>query len=179
VTVTDAPKILLPILYAVNTVMAVTLQVRASRGSETPFGAGVALRRSGTAIAVASLFLAAAALTTGVSTIAVLVAGTALLTVGELTQSAGAWGITATLTPDDRRGEYTGTFKLGGQVQQALGPAGLTVLAVSTHGWGWLVIAALMLCAGAYAPRLVERVAVRYASRQVTVPAQPEPAAVR
>jgi MFS family permease len=183
VTMTDAPKVLLPILYTVNTVMAVTLQVRASRGSETAYGSGLALKRSGVAVAVASLFLGAAALTTGVPTIAVLVAGTMLLTVGELMQSAGAWGITATLTPEDRRGEYTGTFKLGGQVQQTLAPAGLTVLAVSTHGWGWLAIAALMLAAGAYAPRLVRRVAVNRAAdsspAQVANGAQPEPVAVR
>jgi len=179
VTMTDAPKILLPVLYTVNTVMAVTLQVRASRGSETPFGAGLALRRAGVAVAFAALLLAAAGLTSGVPTIVVLVAGTVLLTVGELTQSAGAWGITATLTPEDRRGEYTGTFKLGGQVQQALAPVGLTVLAVSTHGWGWLAIAALMLGAGAYAPRIVARVALAYAARQVSSGAQPLPVAVR
>jgi MFS family permease len=178
VTATDAPKVLLPILFTVNTVMAVTLQVPASRGSETAFGAATALRRSGWAVALAALFLGAAALTSGVSTIAVLVAGTALLTVAELTQSAGAWGITATLLPEDRRGEYTGAFKLGGQVQQTLAPAGLTILAVSTGGWGWLVIAALMLVCGACAAPAVRWV-LRTSRLGSTVAPRPELVSVR
>lgn len=155
VTATDAPTVLVPILFVVNTVMAVTLQVRASRGSETPLGSAAALRAAGLTIAVSALLLGAAALVDGVAAIAALVAGTAMLTVGELTQSAGAWGITAAVPPEGRRGEYIGAFRLGGQVQQTFAPAGLTVLAVATGGWGWLVVAALMLVAGASAPRAV------------------------
>jgi MFS family permease len=179
-TQTDAPKVLVPVLYMVNTVLAVTFQVRASRGSETPLGAARSLRISGATVALSALLLGAATFTSGVITIAALVAGTVMLTMGELTQSAGAWGITATLPPEDRRGEYTGAFRLGGQVQQSLAPAGLTMLAVGTGGWGWLVIAALMLVAGHYAPA-----AVRWALRTprlgaaVASDAAPELAPVR
>lgn len=154
-TCTDAPAVMIPVLYTVNTVLAVTFQVRASRGSETAPGAGRALRTGGFTVAVSALLLGAAALTTGPMTIAALVAGTVMLTAGELTQSAGAWGVTATVPPEQRRGEYTGVFKLGGQLQQTFAPAGLTMLAVGTGGWGWLVIAALMLVAGQVAPAAV------------------------
>ncbi|NUT34686.1 MAG: MFS transporter [Hamadaea sp.] len=154
-TCTDAPAVMIPVLYMVNTVLAVTFQVRASRGSETAVGAGRALRTGGLTVAAGALLLGAAAVTGGIVTIAVLVAGTVMLTVGELTQSAGAWGVTATVPPEERRGEYTGVFKLGGQVQQTFAPAGLTLLAVGTGGWGWLVIAALMVVAGQVAPAAV------------------------
>ncbi|NUT05040.1 MAG: MFS transporter [Hamadaea sp.] len=166
---TDAPPVVVPALFMVNTVLAVVFQVRASRGSETPDGAAKALRRSGFSIAIAALLLGAAALTAGPLTIAVLALGTVMLTVGELTQSAGAWGITASVPPENRRGEYTGLFRLGGQAQQSLAPAGLTVLAVNTGGWGWLAVAALMLVAGHYAPA-----AVRWVRRTPRVGAVPE-----
>jgi len=150
-TRTDAPPVVVPVLFMVNTVLAVTFQVRASRGSETLPGAAKALWRSGVTVAISALLLGAAAWTAGPLTVAVLALGTVMLTFGELTQSAGAWGITAVVPPEQRRGEYTGVFKLGGQVQQSLAPAGLTLLAVGTGGWGWLVIAALMRVAGHYA----------------------------
>jgi MFS family permease len=159
VTVTDAPAYLVPILFMVNTVMAVTLQVRTSRGSETLPGAAAALRVAGATIAAAALLLGAAVLVHGYLTVALLVAGAATLTLGELTQSAGAWGVSAVVPPEDRRGEYLGAFKLGGQLQQTFAPAGLTFLAIGTGGWGWLVVAAVMLAAGGYAARAVHRVA--------------------
>jgi MFS family permease len=159
VTMTDAPAYLVPILFMVNTVMAVTLQVRTSRGSETLPGAAGALRTAGATIAVAALLLAATTLVHGYLAVALLVIGAATLTLGELTQSAGAWGVSAVVPPEDRRGEYIGAFKLGGQLQQTFAPAGLTFLAVGTGGWGWLAVAALMLVAGAYAARAVHRVA--------------------
>ncbi|MFE9694998.1 MFS transporter [Micromonospora sp. NPDC005806] len=177
-TQTDAPELLVPVLYMVNTVLAVTLQVRASRGSETPLGAARALRTGGVTVALSALLLGAAAFTSGVITIAVLVAGTVMLTIGELTQSAGAWGITATLPPEDRRGEYTGAFKLGGQLQQSLGPAGLTMLAIGTGGWGWLVIAVLMLVGGYYAPAAVRWV-LRTPRLGATIAADPAPELAR
>jgi hypothetical protein len=139
--------------------MAVVLQVRASRGAETLQGAGAALRTAGATIAVAALLLAAAAVVDGLLAVAVLVVGAAVLTVGELTQSAGAWGVSAVVPPEDRRGEYVGAFKMGGQLQQTFAPAGLTFLAIGTGGWGWLAIAALMLAAGRYAARAVHRLA--------------------
>lgn len=159
VTVIAVPTYVVPVLYVVNTVIAVVLQVRTSRGSDTLTGAARALRAAGILIAGSALLLGMASLVTGATAVLVLLVGTAVLTLGELTQSAGAWGVTAIVPPENRRGEYIGVVKLGGQLQLTFGPAGLTLLAVGTGGWGWLLIAALMLAAGAYASRAVNRVA--------------------
>jgi hypothetical protein len=75
--------------------------------------------------------------------------------------------------PEGRGGEYIGAFRLGGQLQQTFAPAGLTVLAIATGGWGWLAIAAVMLVAGAYAPR-----AVRWVLRTPRLGRPPAPDAV-
>jgi hypothetical protein len=96
-TRTDAPNVLVPILFAVKTMLCVLFQVRASRGAQTAIGAGRAMRRSGVVLAAYCLSFAASAWTRGWTTIVVLAAGTAVLTLGELAQSAGAWGKTESL----------------------------------------------------------------------------------
>ena len=113
----------------------VLLQVRASRGADTVAGAGRALRNGGLLIALFCLVLPVSALTGGVATIGVLVGAAVVLTLAELVQSAGAWGITTTLPPAAHRGAYVGAFRLGGQLQNLAAPAGLTALGVSTGGW--------------------------------------------
>ncbi|MEV1072114.1 hypothetical protein [Micromonospora parva] len=78
----------------------------------------------------------------------VLVAAATLLILAELIESAGAWGLAATLPPADQRGAYVGAFRLGSQVQYLIAPAGLTALGVTTGGWGWLPAAAIFVLVG-------------------------------
>ncbi|MFV2011034.1 MULTISPECIES: MFS transporter [unclassified Micromonospora] len=145
---TDAPLPLVAGLFAVNTVLVVLFQVKASTGAETAAGSAQALRQSGLLIALACVVFAAAALTDDLVTIAALVVGAVALTAGELRHAAGSWGATSALAPEHRRGEYVGTFKLGSQLQNMVSPAGFTTLALATGGWGWLVIAACFVVAG-------------------------------
>jgi MFS family permease len=152
---TDAPRTLIAVLVLLNTILAVLLQVRASRGAETVPGAGRALRAGGLLIALFCLILPISTLTGGAVTIAVLVVAAVVLTLAELVQSAGAWGITSTLPPAEHRGAYVGAFRLGGQLQYLAAPAGLTALGVGTGGWGWLPMAALFAVAAVAAVPLV------------------------
>lgn len=78
----------------------------------------------------------------------VLVAAATLLILAELIESAGTWGLTATLPPAAQRGAYVGAFGLGSQVQFLVAPAGLTALGVSTGGWGWYPAAAIFVLVG-------------------------------
>ena len=78
-----------------------------------------------------------------------------VLTLAELVQSAGAWGITSTLPPAAHRGAYVGAFRLGGQLQYLVAPAGLTALGVTTGGWGWFPLVALFAIAAVAAAPLV------------------------
>ncbi|MEU7927394.1 MFS transporter [Micromonospora sp. NPDC049801] len=144
-THTDAPKTVIAALVLLNTLLIVLLQVRVSRGADTAGGAARASRRGGLLIAVSCLVLPISGITRGLLTVVVLVAAAILLILAELIQSAGAWGFTATLPPTDQRGAYVGALRLGEQVQYLIAPAGLTALAVSTGGWGWLPTAAIFV----------------------------------
>lgn len=131
-----------------NTVLIVLLQVRVSRGADTASGAARASRRGALLIALFCLVLPISGLTRGALTVVVLVAAATVLILAELIESAGAWGLTATLPPADQRGAYVGAFRLGSQVQYLIAPVGLTALGVTTGGWGWLPAAAIFVLVG-------------------------------
>ncbi|MFJ6151791.1 MFS transporter [Micromonospora profundi] len=147
-THTDAPKTVIAALVLLNTVLIVLLQVRVSRGADTAAGAARASRRGGLLIAVFCLVLPISGMTRGGLTIVVLVAAATLLILAELIESAGTWGLTATLPPADQRGAYVGALRLGTQVQYLIAPAGLTALGVTTGGWGWYPTAAIFVLVG-------------------------------
>jgi MFS family permease len=159
---TDAPQWWIGVLTLANTVMAITLQVPAAQGAHTIAGAAKALRYSGwAAFAACPIFL----LTKGASgwlTVVLLFLAVVLITMSELWQSAGAWTLAAELPPPDRRGEYLGAFRMGGSIQGMVAPVALVALAVTTGGWGWLVIAAMFLLAAiAVNPIVARSVAAR------------------
>ncbi|MFG1659570.1 MFS transporter [Micromonospora chersina] len=148
ITHTDAPKILIAGLVLFNTVLIVLLQVRASRGADTAAGAARASRRGALLIALFCLVVPVSGATRGTLTVGVLVAAATLLIVAELVESAGTWGLSATLPPAAQRGAYVGALGLGTQVQFLIAPAGLTALGVTTGGWGWYPAAAIFTLVG-------------------------------
>ncbi|MGC4876913.1 MFS transporter [Micromonospora sp. DT43] len=144
-THTDAPKTVIAALVLLNTILIVLLQVRVSRGTDTAAGAARASRRGGLLVALACLVLPISGMTRGPLTVVVLLAAALLLILAELIESAGTWGLTATLPPAGERGAYVGALGLGVQLQYLVAPAGLTALGVSTGGWGWLPTAAIFV----------------------------------
>ena len=87
----------------------------------------------------------------GAGAAALLVAAVAVMTFGELYQSAGGWGLSFALAPEHSRAEYFAAFSLGTSVQYIAGPA-LVTLGVVDHGTaGWLVLAVAFLAAGVLA----------------------------
>ena len=152
VTRTDAPHALLAWLFAMNTVVAVLLQVPASRGAETVDGAVRAERRAAVVLLAGCVVLMASHWTSSWETVGLLAAGYLGLTAAELWQSAGAWGLMAELSPADRRAEYQGAFRLGSQLQSMVAPAACTALAVTWSPYGWLVIGVVVLVAGLALP---------------------------
>lgn len=147
-THTDAPKTIIAGLVLLNTVLIVLFQVRASRGADDAPGAARASRRGAVLIALFCLVLPISGATRGALTVVALVAAATLLILAELIESAGAWGLTATLPPAAQRGAYVGAFGLGSQLQFLIAPAGLTALGVSTGGWGWYPAAAVFTLVG-------------------------------
>jgi dipeptide/tripeptide permease len=119
-----------------------------SRGADTRAGALRVLRRSGLTLAAACLLLAAASgRATGVA-VALLVAGVAVLTVGELWQSAGGWELSYDLAPDDAQGEYQAAYSMLNGVRDSVGPLVVTAALISGGVGGWLVLAAAFAALG-------------------------------
>jgi MFS family permease len=149
---TDAPHAALAWLYGTNTVLAVLLQVRTARGSETLVGALRAARIAAGAVVLACTLAMATHWSTGWPTVAVLWTAYVAVTAAELFSSAASWGLVSELTDPDRRAEYQGAWKLGTQFQAMVGPALCTWLAVTWSPFGFLVIAAVALLAAAAMP---------------------------
>lgn len=144
---TDAPRAVLAWLLALNTVLAVGLQVWAARGADTVRGAVRCSRLAAGAIAVACLVMPISSVTGAWVTIVLLAGAYIALTFGELFQSAGHWGLVSELSPADQRPQYQGAFRLGLQLQSIVGPVAFTTLAVTWGPFGWFAIAAVIALA--------------------------------
>ncbi|MFF9011054.1 MFS transporter [Streptomyces goshikiensis] len=144
---TSAPRWLVSVLFIGNTVMVVLFQVRLSHDSEDIPGGTRALRRAGVLIFVAAAGFAAAALMPAWAAATVLVLAGAVYVVAEMLQSAGSWGLSYTLAPEDRHGEYQGAFGSGTSAGLTLAPLVATSLVIADGGWGWIVAGGLLLIA--------------------------------
>ncbi|NYI07550.1 MFS transporter [Allostreptomyces psammosilenae] len=133
----------------VNTLMAVTLQVWISRGTESVPAAVGALRRAGWAIlAGCGLAAVSGAMTVPWMTGTLLVA-VAAITVGELLASAGEWELSFGMAPTERLGEYQGAWSLFGQACGALAPMAVGAALSAWGAWAWLAFGAVFPLAAA------------------------------
>jgi MFS family permease len=161
---TDAPHTLLAWLFGTNTVMAVLLQVRASRGSETVTGALRAVRLSGWSFVLSCLVISITHETVGWVSIALIWLGHVTITGAELWQSASDWGFQSELSDHRRLGDYQGVWSLGYQAEPIIFPALFTFLALQWGPPGWAVIAAIAVLAAVVA-HPAARAAERYLER--------------
>lgn len=161
---TDAPPALLAWLFGTNTVLAVLLQVRASRVADSIDGSLRAVRWSGWAFVVSCAILAVTHDTIGWVSIVLIWVGHVTITGAELWQSAADWGFTSELSDHRRLGDYQGVWGIGYQVEPIVFPALYTFLALQWGTPGWAVIAAIGVAAAALAhpaARAAERHLVR------------------
>jgi MFS family permease len=170
---TDAPHTLLAWLFGTNTVMAVFLQVRASRGSETVPGALRAVRLSGWAFILSCLVIGVTHETVGWVSIVLIWLGHVTITGAELWQSASDWGFQSELSDHRSLGDYQGVWSLGYQAQPIIFPGLFTFLALQWGEPGWAVIAAIGVAAALVA-HPAAHAAERFLSRAVT--SDPTPA---
>lgn len=140
---TDAPHELLAWLFGTNTVLAVLLQVRASRVADSVAGSLRAVRWSGWAFVVSCAVIAVTHETVGWVSIVLIWAGHVTITGAELWQAASDWGFTSELSDHRRLGDYQGIWGLGYQVEPIVFPALYTFLALQWGTVGWGVIAAI------------------------------------
>lgn len=154
---TDAPRWMISVVFAVNTVTVVLFQVRAARGTDTLAGAARASRRAGFALLAACLIFPLTAGTHDELTMVLLVAAALVQVTAELWYSAGGWGISFGLAPEHAHGQYQGTYAMGHQFGQMIAPAAVTAL---TLGWGtpgWVLLGVAFAVVGCLIPPVVRR----------------------
>ncbi|MFT4283719.1 MAG: MFS transporter [Protaetiibacter sp.] len=144
---TVAPEYLVSIMFIVNTVLVIALQVPLSRGTHD-------LRRAGNVTAVAGVLMAlgcvlygAAAGTPLVATVVLLVAASVLHALSEVLSQGGAWGLSFELADPRRPGAYQGMFSMTFAIASMVGPLLITWTAISMGLAGWLILAAMFLLA--------------------------------
>lgn len=144
---TSAPAWLVSALFVLNTGAVMLFQVRTARTVGDPATAVRALRRSGLVMLAACAVFALSAGTPRAVALTALLAGSVLLVVAEMLQSAGSWQLGLDFAPAGRIGEYQGFFGTGVPVARTLGPLVLTMLLMGLGVVGWLLLGVLFLAA--------------------------------
>jgi hypothetical protein len=148
VTHTQAPPWTMGALLAVNGVAMVLLLNRFTRAAATVRGAGRLSILAGVTFTVSCLLFATTDGGAGTVVTAVLFAGVAVHTLGELFFVGGGYGLSVGMTRDDAHGEYQGLFGVGEGAAMMLAPGLLTALLAGWGAPGWLLLAGLFLVAG-------------------------------
>ncbi len=161
---TDAPWVILSLLFGTNTVMCIVLPMAAARGVKDVTTALRAIRISTVFFIISCVITLSTHHTVGVWTILLFFLGHVTLTGAELYLSAASWTFEAELMDPRRRGEYQGAAELSSTLGHVGAPAAFTFLAMTWSTWGWLVIAGLITFAAiaihpstAMARRFLER----------------------
>lgn len=146
---TDAPRAMAALVIVVNTVVVVTTQVRLSRGADETGRAARCQRRSGAALAVCCLLVAfSSGVGSAGAAVLVLLAAVAL-SLGEIWQQVGAWGLSYALSPADQQAYYLSVYNVGLSGASIVGPALITATVFRAGGVGWAVLAAAFAATGA------------------------------
>jgi MFS family permease len=145
---TDAPDTVVAALFVCNTIIGITLQVRASRRADTAPAARRTARLGARLIAIACALFAVTAAVPARTAVLLLVVGVVVLTVGELWTSVAAWSLSFELADSRAPGQYQGAFSLGMSVESIAGPLLATGLVLGLGAPGWLVAGLLFAALG-------------------------------
>jgi MFS family permease len=165
---TSAPRVMVSVVFLLNTAMIVVLQVHATRRIDSVGAAGRAARRSGLLLGLACLVYAAAGGTAAWIAAVILIVGGVMQTFGEMISAAVGWTLSYDLAAPDAPGAYQGVFNGGFAAGQMLAPLVVTTTALHLGRPGWLILAVVFVGAGA-ALLPASRWAIR--TRTVSVPA--------
>jgi MFS family permease len=149
---TRGPRALIGTIIVMNTVLAAASQIRLSRGVDGVRPAASRQFRAGWILAACCLLVAVSGPNRVVVTVTVILAATAALTVGEIYQSVGGWGVSYGFSPEANRGYYLSVYSLGSTCAVIVGPWLITSAVLPTGGPGWIGLAAVFAVAGALVP---------------------------
>ena len=152
---TDAPRWFAGAAIAINTVMVVLLQIRASRHVTGVPAAARAFRRAGLAFLIGMAVIATAATLPGWAAVAIMIAGVIVHTVGSLWHGSGSLELRFRLAPAHAQGQYSGLFGMGMGLCYTVAPSLLGLLCVAWGAPGWFVMGGVFLIAGAVMPSVI------------------------
>lgn len=154
---TSVPGWVIGAIVVTNTVFAVGLQLRLSRGVDGLRSGASRQRRAGLALAVCCGLIALAETTSPAVTVALALAATVALTLGEIYQSVGAWAVSYAMAPVESRGRYLSIYNLGATGAMILGPWLVTAVVLPAGYAGWLGLGLLLAVVGAIVPVIARR----------------------
>jgi hypothetical protein len=177
---TDAPRWMVSVVFVLNTVVVVTCQVRMARSITGMASAVRSVRFAGAfLLAACGVYAASSIGSSAWLASALLITAAALMTVGEMRQTAGTSEISFGLAPVGSYGQYQGFFGMGLTAAEAIGPLLLTGMLIYGGATGWLVLGALFLAASLAMGPAVRAAERSIASRPPVAPANgpsPRPA---
>jgi dipeptide/tripeptide permease len=147
-TRTTAPPAIIGAIVVLNTIMVIYLQVPLSRGSSDLRSAARRQFWSGCGLAACCLLVALTARTGSAWSAILAIAATVALTLGEIWQGAGAWGVSYALAPADQRAYYLSVYELGTSAASAVGPALITWAVIGNRAGGWAGLGAVFALTG-------------------------------
>ena len=112
-TRTDAPATMVGAVIALNTVLAVVLGLRLSGGSDGVVPAASRQHWAGWCLAACCVLVAVTGSVASAPASALLLAAAVALTLGEVFQSLGSWGLSYALSPEEQRNYYLTVWNLG------------------------------------------------------------------
>jgi Major Facilitator Superfamily len=154
---TKAPSYVAGAVIVVNTVMAMTLQVWLSRGAGELKPAAARQRWAGLLLAVCCLLVAMTTHTSPLIAVVLLVAAGVALTLGEIWQMVGAWGISYAMSPQENRSYHLSVYNLAATGATVVGPAIVTTTVIEKGVSGWIGLAVVFATIGMAIPLLVRR----------------------
>lgn len=145
---TESPKWIVAVMFALNTLGVAFFQIRFARRVTGMASAGRYVVKGGLVLGASCVVFAySGSGGSAWSAVVLLLAATAIQTLGEMMQSPATWEISFGLMPEGRHGQYQAFFGSGLTVAELIGPLVLTGLIVYWGSYGWLLLGALFVAA--------------------------------
>lgn len=151
-THTAAPPTVLGAVVALNAAAILLCQKRVARAATSVASSTRLTAVSAVAFAASCALFAATRGGSGTSVVVLLLVACAVQVAGELLFTAGGWGVSTGLTPQEAHAEYQSVFTAASTAAVMLAPTLLGLLLVDWGAAGWFALGFVFLAAGLPAP---------------------------
>jgi MFS family permease len=148
---TTLPRLWIPLLLAINTVLTVLIQGYVARFAKTVTGALRLVWCTAFALIAACALFATAQQSPLWLALAAATCAVVAVTLAENVHAAAGWELSDALSPPGARARYLGVFSMGMSGQRIVGPVLLVAVLLPLGTWAWLVLAPLFAISAAVA----------------------------